>query len=590
MNRRMLRELPVPWRSLAPPVALGVAAAAAAIVQWALLSRIVGGVFLRGASLAAVGLPLALFLAAGAQRALLAGAREVTAQHAATRAKSTMRARLFAHLARLGPAYCTAERTGELVNTAVAGVDRLDAYVGRYLPQVALSVLVPLLIAVAVAPADLVSAVLLLVTAPVIPLLMALVGSYAEGRIKLQWEGLSRLSAHLLDMLQGVSTLALHSQTAAEGDRVARVSERYRQRTMAVLRMAFLSGMALEFLTAAAIGVVAVTLGIRLLDGGISFERAFFVLLLTPEFYRPLRELGGARHAAMEGKAALERIGAILATPVPAAVATMPGTMTPAPLPDAPLPDAPLTIALHGVSYTYDDAPRLALDGVSFTLRPHTRTALVGPSGAGKSTLVTLLLRFIELQAGDITANGVSLADLPPARWRELVALVPQRPYLFAGSVADNLRLAKPTASDAELAWAAELAGAAEFIARLPLGYDTPVGERGARLSAGQAQRLSIARAFLKAAPLLILDEPTSSLDPESELLVRRSLETLSRERTVLMVAHRLSTAASADQIVVLDRGRVAEVGTHADLLRRAGAYARLVGAVSVSAEVEVPT
>ncbi len=574
MTTRLLRELPWLRRALSLPVAFGLCHAAAVIAQWAILSHLVAAAFLGNAGLGALWPSLWLFLGAGALRAALVAGRETTAQHVAIRTKTELRGRLFAHLERLGPTYCAGERTGELVNTATAGIDRLDGYVGRYLPQLALSALVPLLIASAVAPADLTSAILLLVTAPVMPLLMALVGSYAEGRIKLQWEGLSRLNAHLLDMLQGIPTLALYGRTETEAERVARAGERHRERTMSVLRMAFLSGMTLEFLTAGAIGVVAVTLGIRLLDGNITFEHAFFALLLTPEFYRPLRELGTHRHAGMEGKAALERIVAILDVPTPSSAPAAPTTPSP-PIAIEP----PLTLTLNDVAYTYAGATGPALNGVSLTLRAGTRTALVGPSGAGKSTIVNLLLRFIEIQAGTIAVNGVPLTELPPERWRQLVALVPQRPYLFAGSITDNLRLARPDATKAELEQAAERAGVLDTIYMQPQGFETQIGERGARLSAGQAQRLALARAFLKDAPLLIFDEPTSALDPETELVVRRSIESLTRERTVLVVAHRLSTVATADQIVVIEHGRVAEAGTHAGLLRSGGAYARLVGA-----------
>ncbi len=533
------------------------------------LSRIVDRVFLGGKDLAEVTTPLFMLLVAAVLRAALLWVREVTAQRGAVRVKSELREQLLAHILRLGPAYASGERSGELVTTATEGVERLEPYFSRYLPQMFLSAFVPLMVAAYIFPRDLSSAVLLLVTAPVIPVMMILVGSYAEEHMQRQWLALSRMGAHFLDALQGLPTLKAFGRADEEKEKVARVSEEFRERTLRVLRFAFLSGLVLEFMTAVAIALVAAVLGLRVINGAISFEDAFLVLLLAPEFYRPLRELGVHRHAGMEGKAAAQRIFEILDTPAPVSMSDQ----NPAP------PSGGLTIELSGVEFTYPGAERPALRDVSLTLRAGARTAVVGRSGSGKSTLVKLLLRFMDSRSGAITANGVPIAELPVESWREHVALVPQRPYLFYGSVLENIRLARPEATTAEVEKAADLAGAARFIQSLPRGYDTQIGERGLRLSGGEAQRLAIARAFLKDAPLLVLDEPTSSLDPESEELIRTALERLARDRTTLIVAHRLNTVYSADQIVVLDEGRVSEVGTHDRLIERGGLYSRLTGA-----------
>jgi ATP-binding cassette subfamily C protein CydD len=281
----------------------------------------------------------------------------------------------------------------------------------------------------------------------------------------------------------------------------------------------------------------------------------------------------------MEGKAAAGRIIEILETSVPVHSESE----------SSKRPGGELTITFTGVTYAYPGSDRSALTGIDLILPVGTCTALVGRSGAGKSTLVNLLLRFMDAQSGTITANGISLTDLPVERWREYVALVPQRPYLFYGSISANIRLARPGASDDEVVRAAELAGAAEFINRLPRGYATEIGERGTRLSAGEAQRIAIARAFLKDAPLLVLDEPTSSLDPESEMLIRQALERLMHDRTVLVIAHRRNTIANAEQIVVLENGRLVEAGDYADLLRREGRYAGLVSAGSASIQATSP-
>jgi ATP-binding cassette subfamily C protein CydD len=524
MNRELLRQVKPVRVSLLYAIVSGMLIAITTVAQMVFLSTVVYRVFLGREGLEGVWPLLFLLLGAIVLHSGLLWLREVVTQRGAIRVKSTLRERLFAHLMQLGPGYTGGERTGELAMTAVEGVERLDAYVGRYLPQMALSVLVPLLIATYLLPIDWISAALLVLTAPAIPVLMILTGSHAEEHMKSQWTALSRMSAHFLDVLQGLPTLKAFGRGAAEHERVAKISDEFRKRTLKVLRWAFLSGFVLEFITTLSIALVAVALGVRLLIGDISFEAAFLVLLLAPEFYRPLRELGASRHAGMEGKTATDRIFEILNTPPPVREEAVTATR----------PEGQLTIEFSGVSHGYPGSAQPTLSGINLTLPAGTCTALVGRSGAGKSTLVNLLVRFLDPDEGQITANGVIIAGLSVETWRECVALVPQRPYLFYGSVLENIRLARPSATREEVKEAAALAGAVQFIEKLPQGYDTEVGERGARLSGGEAQRVAIARAFLKDAPVLVMDESTSSLDPESERLIGDTLERLTARFTVV--------------------------------------------------------
>ncbi|HEY4388356.1 MAG TPA: thiol reductant ABC exporter subunit CydD, partial [Ktedonobacteraceae bacterium] len=570
MKSRLFQHVRYARTAISITIMFGILSAIVMIVQMNLLSKVVTQVFLDHKNLHDV-FPLLLFLlAAIVVRASFLWGRERTAQQGAIRVKSILRRRVFAHLLNLGPAYAKGEQTGELVVTVSEGIERLDAYFSRYLPQVVLSVVVPLLVLIDIFPFDWASGVLLLVTAPIIPLLMILIGSHAEEHIQRQWGALSRMGAHFLDCVQGLTTLTLFGTSERERQRIIAISDHFREKTLKVLRVAFLSGMVLEFMTAFAIALVAVTLGIRLLDNGIHFEQAFLILLLAPEFYRPLRDLGTQRHAAMDGKSASARICEILDTPVP--------VRAPANCIDSLAQDVECTIEIKNVGFIYSGSEKPALQDINLSLKPQTCTALVGRSGAGKSTLVNLLMRFNEISSGEIQVNGLPLTGLPLELWREQVSLVPQRPYLFYGSVRENILLARPRASAEEVAEAARLAGAADFIAQLPHGYETLLGERGARLSAGQIQRIALARAFLKNAPLLILDEPTSNLDPRSELLIRQALKQLLVNRTVLVIAHRLNTIALADQIAVLEEGRLVEVGSSADLLLQHGSsYSQLM-------------
>lgn len=539
------------------------------VLQARYLSTIINHVFLLHQTVQQVWMLLSLLLAVILLRTCLVWASNMVAHQLAARIKTTLRTRLLAHLFALGPAYTKGERSGELINTTVEGVEALDAYFSQYVPQMFLSISIPLLVLIAVLAVDPFSGLVLLITAPLLPLLMALVGLMARAESQRQWRLLSLMSAHFLDVLQGMTTLKLFGRGNAQVETVQRVSDRFREVTMSLLRVSFLSSLVLEMGATVSTAVVAVEAGLRLLYGQMPFESAFFVLLLAPEFYLPLRQLGARYHAGLSGREAAQRIFAILDTPVPQhTTSTTTNTRQ----------LASGVIRFEHVSYAYDEH-RPALADVSFTLSPGQKVALVGPSGAGKSTIANLLLRFIEADGGTISIDGVSLLDVAAQQWRQQVAWVPQRPYLFNATIADNIRLGCPDATMKEVIDAARQAHADEFIALLSSGYNTVIGERGARLSGGEAQRISLARAFLKNAPLLILDEATSHLDAAYEANVLAALKRLMKGRTVLVIAHRLSTVYDADQIVVLDAGRVVEVGTHQVLLERSGMYRQLVNA-----------
>lgn len=572
LDRRLLRLLHGERLRLALTVGLGVLGGVLLVLQARVLSRAIAGVFLGGQTLAEV-TPLLLALAGLAlARAGIAWLSASAADALAGRIKQTLRSALYNHLLALGPAYTGGERSGELVAVALQGVEELDTYFRDYLPALALAALVPLTFLVFILPLEPLSGLVLLLTAPLIPFFMVLIGALARGVTRRQWQTLSRMSAHFLDALQGLTTLKLFGRSRRQVEVIAYISDRWRVTTLGVLRVAFLSALALELIATLSTAIVAVEIGVRLLYGLLDFEGALFVLVLAPEYYLPLRTLGVRFHAGISGVTAATRIFAILEIPVPAAV--LPPAM---PLPSA-VPRR-MHIVFTDVHYAYDSGRRAALDGVTFVVEPGQQVALVGPSGAGKSTIAALLLRFIAPDSGTITVDGIPLATIPADVWRARLAWVPQQPYLFNASILDNIRLGRPHAAPDEVGYAARQAGADDFIRALPDGYATVIGERGARLSGGQAQRIALARAFLRDAPLLILDEPTAHLDAESEAAVEQAIGRLLRGRTALIIAHRLHTVARADRIVVLDEGRVIESGTHDELRAAGGLYSRLLAA-----------
>jgi len=583
LDDRLLRQARLVRVALLLAVLLGLLAGVVTVGQARFLSRVVSLVFLEHNALDQVLPLLAVLLALALARAGLVWATEVAAGHAAGKVKLQLREQLVTRLLTLGPAYSREQRTGELANTAVEGIEALDAYFRQYLPQLALAGLVPLAVLAFVFPRDWLSGLVLLLTAPLLPLFMMLIGALADRLTRRQWTSLSRMSAHFLDVLQGLTTLKLLGRSREQVRSIARISGQFRQTTMGVLRVAFLSALVLELASTMGTAVVAVQVGLRLLYGRLSFEQAFFVLILAPEFYLPLRLLATRFHAGMQGVAAAQRIFDILE--IPAGVSTLEQGAGEAQAAGDRSGDRPqqvpsrFTILFSDVWVAYDGGRRPALNGLSFEIAPGERAALVGPTGAGKSTVAHLLLRFLDPDRGAISVDGQPLSTFAPAQWRARVAWVPQAPTLFRGSVAGNLRLARPDASPDEVVWAARQAHAHAFIQALPQGYDTVIGDRGVSLSGGEAQRIALARAFLKDAPLLILDEATANLDPETEDMVQEAIARLLAGRTALVIAHRLTTVYRADRILVMAGGRVVQHGTHAELLRQPGLYRRLVGA-----------
>jgi ATP-binding cassette subfamily C protein CydD len=554
--------------------AVGWLAGLAVIGQAFFLSRIIQGAFIEGRHLQGMTGAFAALAASFILRAILIWLREVSAFAAGEKVRTAVRLRMLDQLAARGPAFTRGEQTGALSSVLMEPVEVLQDFYALYLPQLALVVLLPLTIASVVLPLSWAAGGLLLATAPLIPLFTILVGMGAENISQRHFQALARMSAHFLDVLQGLTTLKLFGRSREEAERIGRVSADFRRRTMSVLQVAFLSSAVLEFFTSLSIALVAVYLGMSYL-GYFSFGTygrplnlvdGLFILLLAPEFFLPLRELGAHYHARAQALGAAEQIRGVLEGPI---LHLSGGTLRPETA-------AGIRIQGRNLHVAYDNGRRPALKGISLDLAPDRCTTLVGGSGAGKSTLVFLLLGFIRPDRGGIFINGVPLADIETRWWQRQVGWIGQHPSLFRGTIRDNLRMGRPEAGDAEILAAAQAAGVLKFADRLPRGLDTPVGEQGVGLSRGEAQRVALGRVFLKNAPVLLLDEPCSGLDAETEELVTDAIESLQAGRTVMTVTHRLADIHRADHLIVLEEGQVVEEGRPADLMAAAGPFLRL--------------
>jgi thiol reductant ABC exporter CydD subunit len=542
LDPRLVRRARPVRRLLALDACLGLASAALVLVQATLMARIVARAF-AGASLGDVSRDLVLLTAAFAVRGSLAWAFEVAGRRAAATVMSDFRLALVARRLGAQPGSLDGGEAAELTATAVQGVDGLEAYFARYLPQLVLAGLVPFAVIGWTAAVDPLSAGLLLLTLPLVPLFMWLIGRYAEARARERWEALRLLSGHFLDVVRGLPTLRAFNRGRAQVAELARVGDRYRRTTMATLRVAFLSGSVLELAATLGVALVAVTVGVRLVDGGLGLQAGLTVLVLAPELYLPVRRLAAEFHASADGLAVADRLLEVLeAQP---AAATGDGLTPPSP------GEAP--VRLEQVSFAYPSRPGLVLEEFDLELWPGETVALVGPSGAGKTTVATLLLRFAEPAAGRVSVGGLDLAECRLDLWREQIAWVPQRPTIFRGTVADNIRLGNPIATERATRDAAVLAGADRFIRGLPGGYETVVGDGGRPLSLGERRRIALARVFVRSAPLVILDEPTADLDRETAAVVAESVERLRAGRTVLLIAHRPELVERADRVVSLD-------------------------------------
>jgi ATP-binding cassette subfamily C protein CydD len=487
----------------------------------------------------------------------------------------SLRARLLRAAQALGPYGLRAHASGDLITRLVDGMDAVFAYVARYLPQLGAAVLVPPLLALFVFPADWISGLILLASAPLIPLFMVLVGRAASRASERRYAQLTRLGAAFIEALGGLVTLRQLGAADRFAQRLDGESEEYRALTMQVLRVAFLSALVLEFFATVSIALVAVLVGFRLLWGELHLRAGLFVLLLAPEFYLPLRALGGLRHTRMDALAAARDLAALDAAPGANVRAPAPSVPTPAMSPR----EAPPEIRLEHVGYLHGERAA-GLRDCSLVLGARRVTALVGATGAGKSTLLNLLLGFAAPDEGHIRVDGVDLATLDLAHWRARVAWVPQQTHVFEGSVRDNLLLAAPDAGAGALRRAAEASGLAAVLARHPRGWETPLGERGSGLSGGELQRLALARALLREqATVWLLDEPTAHLDAVSARSVETIVRAAAATRTVVLVAHRLSAARLADWVAVLDGGRVVEQGPPLELAGARGGYAALLEA-----------
>jgi thiol reductant ABC exporter CydD subunit len=575
IDARLLGYDPGARRRLLGAVAAGFVAAMATIAAAWLMSQVIAGVFLDAGSAEAVAPLLGLLAVAAVVRAAGLWLLEVLAQRAGGRIHGRLRGDLVDRTFRLGPSWVSERRAGDLASVLTAGLDATGAWMALYQPARLLAGSVPLLVLLVVVLIDPLSSLVLIFTGPVLLLLLAVIGSRTQAISDRRFAELRWLSAFFVELLRGLPTLRAFGRSREQADTLRQISDRLRVSTMDVLRSAFQTGLVLDWGGAVAMALVAVQIGLRLMADAIPFDRALAVLFITPEFFLPLRQLAVRYHAGSAGRTAATEVFAILDEPVPGS-----GEARPSPpavtAGQSPPPGGPSAIRFDGVSVRYPGRGPAALDRLTLDVPAGARVAIVGATGAGKTTLARLLMRFVEPDEGSILVRETPLVTLDAAAWRARVGWVPQAPHLFHGTIADNLRIARPDATDRQLRAALEAAQAIDLVDELPEGIHTHVGEGGVRLSGGERQRVAIARALVRESPFLLLDEPTAHLDPETEDAIATTLARQAGARTVIVISHRLRLAIDADLVAVLHHGRLVEAGPPGLLLASGGAFAVL--------------
>ncbi|WP_054950089.1 ABC transporter ATP-binding protein/permease [Numidum massiliense] len=578
------------------------------IVQAAWLARMVTALFY-GESVANLYGDMFIFVSAFMGRSVLTFVRQKLAYRFADKTATRTRKKLLAKLFALGPRFARSEGTGKLVTLALEGVSQLRTYIELYLPRLVGTAILPVVIVAYVFWQDKMSAVLLIVTVPIIIVFMILLGLAAKKQMDKQWQSYRILSNHFVDTLRGLETLKFLGQSKRHKTAIARVSDQYRSATVRTLRVAFLSSFALDFFTSLAVAFVAVGLGWRLVDGTIGLSTALTVLILAPEYFLPIRDVGADFHATLDGQTAEENIEAILAHPT--GEATGEATRVKPWGADSRLSLSGVTVAHRkgdddreneGVrtqqepirakqerngNESGDEAATseaedeqgtvFSLRDVSLDVQGTLKVGIVGASGAGKSTLIDVLGGFLHPSRGRITWDGTVRHSLNDGAWHAQTTYIPQHPYIFNATLGDNIRFYTPDASEEDVDRAVRAAGLERFVKTLPLGYDEVIGNGGRPLSGGQEQRVALARAFLSEPWIVLLDEPTAHLDVETEYELKQTMLQLFAGRLVFLATHRLHWMPHMDHIVVLQRGRVAESGTHAELVKKQGVYYNLI-------------
>ena len=571
LSSRLFREPHTGSLLFASIVLTSFLAGGLAILQSFQLSGVISQVFLEGKSLIDVLPVLRMILFIVLARAVFILLNDGLAGKLAVAIKTRLRNLLLQKIDRLGPEFLKNETTGELTTTALQGVDALDAYFSQYLPQVILAAILPLTILIVVFPLDTLSGIVFLLTAPLIPIFMILIGKSVQTQTSHQWRALTQLGVYFLDTLQGLATLKALGQSQKRTLEVRETSDQYRVITMNVLRITFLTALVLELVATLSTAVVAVEIGLRLLYGRIEFQQAFFILLIAPDFYLPMRTLSLRYHAGMTGVTAAEKIYQLLDTPerkidLPASKHNL-----------ATLMEGDYQLEVRDLSLTYSGQATAALNQISFSLNKGKHYALVGPSGSGKSSLARLLLRFIEPDGGQILLNSEDIHAWSKEEWRRLVGWIPQKPALLNDSLINNITLGMDCFSQVDLAQAIEAAGLFDLIARLPEGGRTPLLESGYRFSGGEIQRIALARGVLRNPRLIVMDEPMEHLDPEGSEALSRSFSDFMHGKTSITIAHRLSTILHADEIIFLQSGQLMGFGTHSHLLETCPEYRSFV-------------